>query len=159
MSERVGSDIELLWIWMTSSSIDFGSLPDPTLSDIDLKMEWNGSGLPLNERIVVCFNRWLSCSISYLSVHFRLWKMTILYNISIFTLCAFYFRIRTNPTKIRISTAFVKTFFLKYRLRSNNSRICYWTKQICSIYTFYVFMTSEEFFNKLIVQQIELKLV
>ena len=46
MSERVGSDIERLWIWMTPSSNDLGrsrkkfqnlSVLDPTLSDIDFK--------------------------------------------------------------------------------------------------------------------------
>jgi len=54
MSERVGSDIERLWIWMTSSSVDFESIykfiilfyrrsmSDPTFSDIDFKnkMAW-----------------------------------------------------------------------------------------------------------------------
>ena len=54
VSEKVGSDIERLWIWMTSPPIDFESIKkfiiqcqrrsmsDPTFSDIDFKnkMAW-----------------------------------------------------------------------------------------------------------------------
>ena len=75
--------------------------------------------------IVVCFNRGLSCSLFYLDVHFRQSKMTIFLFHRIFTLSALYFCIGAYSTKIRISTALIKTFFLKYRLRSNYSGICY----------------------------------
>ena len=57
MSEKVGSDIERLWIWIMSSSIGFQSIwklnsgvvlcrirPFPTLIE---EIKWLGSGLPL----------------------------------------------------------------------------------------------------------------